>query len=239
MATLRATVILNKLSGKPEDSIRNVWHFSTGSAIASNDMTSVGDGLVEFYQQLGTLLHGSVSRAVDAHAIEFAEVNRGSAGADDDVVSSLLATRKFQVIGAAAATLDLPSEVAICLSINGDLTGLNEEDGLIRPKARRRGRVYLGPFTTGVVGEEATTQRTIVLTGTRTKILDSYELAKTMWDGAAGRRIVQHIVYSRASANVYPVVGISVDDAFDTVRSRGEKRVTKDSRAVVPPVLVP
>jgi hypothetical protein len=238
MATLRATVILPKLSGKNEDACRNVWHFSTGGAIGAADTTAVGDGLVAFYQGISQLIASSVPRSGSASRIEFAEVTRGGAGASDDVVSSLIGTRTFGLTTAGSGTIDLPAECAIALSFRGDVAGLQEEAGLIRPKSRRRGRVFLGPLVALTSAKEAVTNRANVGNDERTLIVNSYlfNLLEAI-NGPA--RVVHHIVYSPTSNQVTPVTLVHVDDAFDTIRSRGEKSVLRSVGVVNQPALVP
>jgi hypothetical protein len=240
MANLRATVCLSKLSGKPEDEVCNVWHFATGGAIITADMDAVGLGLEGFYQQLAVILGKSVSRAALAHRIEFAEVTAGGVGPADDTVSTLIATRQFGTPNPGATGTDLPTECAIALSFRGDVTGLAEEGagGLIRPKSRKRGRVFLGPFTASVAQAEAVTNRIRVSATDRDYILNAYNAYLiAAIDGPA--RIVNHVVYSTMNATTAKVTNAHVDDAFDTIRSRGEKSDARTSLAVVQPALVP
>jgi hypothetical protein len=238
MATLRATVILTKASGKAEDACRNVWHFSTGAAIQQEDEEVVGNSLIAFYKALGSILGASLPRNAAVHRIELAEVTRGLPGAADDTVSTLIGTRPFALDLAAVGVIDMPSEVAIALSFRGDVVGLNEQVGIIRPKSRRRGRIFLGPVVAAAGVREAVTLRTRVHPDTRTAITNAYR--DQLIEGINGPgRIVNHIVYSPTSAQVTPVVVAHVDDAFDTIRSRGEKSLERTTQPVVQPPLIP
>jgi hypothetical protein len=241
MATLRSTVILNKLSGKPVDAVRNVWHFSTGGAIIQADIDSVHAGLSAFYQALSGFMARSIPRdPTNLHKIEHAEVTRSGPGGADDTVSSLIGTTSFSTTLAADSGINLPSEAAVVLSIRGDVAGLNEEEagGMVRPKARRRGRLYLGPWNGSASGEEPLTNRCRVHVLLRTAIKDAYlnQLIGAI-DGPA--RVVNHIVYSPTTSLVHPVVAIHIDDAFDTIRSRGEVALDRTSSDVVQAPLVP
>ncbi len=211
-----------------------------GGAIIADDMTSAGNALVAFYDALANLWAGSITRAVNGNRIDFAEVSRGAAGAADDTVSTLLATQPFTISAPAADTQDLPAECAVALSFNGVLTGLQEElpGGLVRPKSRRRGRVFLGPWIVGMSNREAVTNRAKVSAANMVRIVDAYTGPFTAAIDGPGR-IVNHVVYSPTTALTHAVVGLHCDDAFDTIRSRGEKSVVREERTVSQPPLVP
>jgi hypothetical protein len=91
--------------------------------------------------------------------------------------------------------------------------------GATRPRARDRGRVYIGPLSaSGCISQEATTLRPFVSDNLRNTLID------------AGRRLANFaglpatwVVWSRKAAAVHNVVALSVDDAFDTQRRRGER----------------
>jgi hypothetical protein len=240
MATLRATVCLSKISGKPEDEVCNVWHFATGGVITAADMTPVGDGLVALYNAIGSRLGGSVTRAALAHRIEFAQVTAGAAGPADDTVSALLGFRDFTIADGSIAVTDLPAEVAVALSFRGDVTDVAEEapGGLIRPRSRRRGRVFLGPWNATATAREASSFRAVVAPVVSEAIRTGYLALIDAINGPA--RVVNHVVYSPTSALTHVVTRIHVDDAFDTIRSRGEKALFRPvDEAVVQPNLVP
>jgi hypothetical protein len=239
MAILRATVVMQKLSSKPEDAIRNVWHFATGGLPVVADFTSIDLGLKAFYTGISSLLGSAIDRNGANNRIEISQVNAGAAGPADDTASSLLATSFFTMANPAASAVNLPSEAAIAMSIRGDVTGLAEElnSGFLRPKSRKRGRVFLGPLNSSVVGNDPVTFRPKVNLATRDQILASYTNFKNELDGPG--RIVHHVVYSTMNATTAPVVLTHVDDAFDTIRSRGEKAIDRSSQVVAQPPLVP
>lgn len=114
---------------------------------------------------------------------------------------------------------NLPNEVAVVLSFNSDLTGILEESGATRPRARHRGRVYFGPLHGGVADVEAVTSRVKVQAGFRSCL------------AGAGAQLMtsahRWCVWSRALSNVFEVVGGHVDDAFDTQRRRGQAPTTR------------
>lgn len=110
---------------------------------------------------------------------------------------------------------DLPNEVAGVLSFHANLTGLVEEVGDTRPKARRRGRVYIGPLVVPAV-----------TAGPNPKLSDEFrqclaEAAGSLRDNA-GAIGFDWSVWSRAANDLYTVVGGWTDNAPDSQRRRGQ-----------------
>jgi hypothetical protein len=118
------------------------------------------------------------------------------------------------------ASLCLPAEVAICMSYRGTLvSGSNA--------ARRRGRIFLGPVTTDVLLQETGEIR--VTSACTEGIAD---LANTLMN-AGDTSTWTWAVFSPTTAGAPPwsageltaatlsVVAGHVDNAFDTIRSRG------------------
>lgn len=98
----------------------------------------------------------------------------------------------------------LPREVAVCLSYH---TG--------GPGPRNRGRIYLGPLTSQAL-ETPAGAAPRVQTSLRTKIVDRAT------DMATNPSLeCTWVLWSRANAATYQIVGGWVDDAFDTQRRRG------------------
>jgi hypothetical protein len=137
---------------------------------------------------------------------------------------------------------DLPPEVAAKVSIHGDLTGLVEigpdatlptthraqEMGapatyvsFTKPKARRRGGFYFGPLGTAedILTQDATSQEVYLATPFITDLAIAYK--EGLMDG-----IHVPVVWSRREANVFPVVGVKVDNAVDIQRRRGNRNTT-------------
>lgn len=239
MPLIRATVILRKLTDIPEDAARNVWHFNTGPNPPGTYTTKVGEALEAFYDGISGGLGRSVQRNAgtlgSGPTVEMATVNFGTPGAGDDVVSELFATRIMGLTNPPSGT-SLPSECAVALSFRGNVDGLAEEEGNIRPKARRRGRIFLGPVNTGITEEDGSTGELRVLAGWRTVMLNSYNALVNRLGGADSPN-VQHVVYSPTTGAMFPVVAAHVDDAFDTIRSRGEKALSRSETAVTQPAL--
>ena len=119
-------------------------------------------------------------------------------------------------LGARSAAGPLPEECAIALSVTADIAGVVEKSGATRPRARRRGRLFLGPWAQNAVAGPV---------GGHTFI--DIDLQHSICFQAAAMRAgmleqdLEWGVWSRKDAVVRPVVGGFLDNAFDTIRSRG------------------
>jgi hypothetical protein len=137
---------------------------------------------------------------------------------------------------------DLPPEVAVKVSLHGDLTGVLEvgppvtvptthearREGapttttvISRPRARRRGGFYFGPLGTAedCLRLDPTSQEVYLGTNLITDLAVSYAAFHIGADDTP-------VVWSRREANVFPVVGVKVDDAVDIQRRRGNRNTT-------------
>lgn len=108
---------------------------------------------------------------------------------------------------------DMPEEVALCVSYKNTLANTV-------PRARRRGRIYISgwvearnaagrPDATAIPG----------LLNAYSGYVQAFNALGTLKAG----------VWSRTNATVYPVDTISVDNAWDTMRSRGSKATTRST----------
>lgn len=116
----------------------------------------------------------------------------------------------------------LPSEVSICLSYRGDY-GTDTEFGVgARPRARDRGRLFLGPWSTGAIVTDTVTKRPTVSSTMRDVIVRAAATLSTPTDP-------EWCVWSRRSGAFKPVTAGWCDDAFDVQRRRGEKAVARST----------
>lgn len=230
MSIMRATVVLNKKSGVPKDAARNVWHFFSPTADLAA-VNFIGSALAGFYTNFQLSLSPAIAHTANAHRIEVAEVIEGGPGEGDDVVSSLIGTYLFGTTGVdTTATNVLPNEVACVLSFRGDIAGVPEENGLLRPRSRRRGRVYLGPLKPNTVGVAPTTMEPRFTTAFRESVLDAYDALTSSL--ASSDAALRHTVYSRADGENRIVAQVSVDSEPDVVRRRGRKPELRTARSV-------
>lgn len=200
---LRATVTLPYLTNIPRDVTTNTFHFG----ITTSEADLVASWLVEFYNDsvpsgptIAALLSTHISRAADACTVEVYEL-------DDPEPRVPVHIEPF-TLGPATAGGNLPAEVALCASYQAPA-----EAGL--PQARRRGRIFLGPFkatvATSTSGEPARPNASVLVT-----IAEACErLAGKEGLGGGGWS-----VYSRVNDTSVGVTNGWVNNEFDTQRRR-------------------
>lgn len=154
---IRCQVSLNRDGGLPEDQTVNVWHFDGDDTVDAH-LDDLHDRLVTFYQSLsaqpwwaGSLAGTGVIKMYDM---------------ENPPHTPPVHEETFTM---AVGTSSLPAELAVCLSFQGALT-------TSEPMNRRRGRIYLGPFSQQALLDTA---------GTRKDVLVSPELVAAITDGAA------------------------------------------------------
>lgn len=226
----KAIVVLPPRSGMPEDQCVNDFYFNSNEASTSvvEDCDEIQSRLLEFYntvtapatKSISDFISDSVDRTVNAtktvfYAMDLADI---AAGWGSPVV-----TRSW-TIGAADASNAIPNEIAICMSYHGDLTDIPESavnptppPATIRPAARRRGRVYLGPWNLTVVGESADTLDAIP----NSTILTTIDAAATQLLTHQAGDLIDWVVWSPTGEVTHYVVGGYIDNAFDVQRRRG------------------
>lgn len=210
MTVLRVQAIIARDNGIPADECINTWHFRTGSdAPALDVMAAAFDQLGIFYAAIDTFLAGYVATPINFFAYNLA----------DPEPRVPMGTASLSIAPGSGAAF--PAEVAICLSYRASLvSGSNP--------ARRRGRIFLGPLDSdsGTTG----TSDTRIDSGVRSAIATAAE-ALALRTGASDD--ARWVVFSPTSAgpppwsegvleaNSFDVTFGYIDDAYDTVRSRG------------------
>jgi hypothetical protein len=140
----------------------------------------------------------------------------GTAAGSPANVSSLTA------LPAALDPNPLPSEVAICLSYHGSYGSDFEFSPGQRPRQRDRGRIFVGPLIRTVVDMDGTTHRPKPSGSVQTSLQQAAARLQ-----AALVPDITWVVWSRKNASVKAVTEVSVDDAFDTQRRRGERAIAR------------
>jgi hypothetical protein len=201
MAVYQFNVVFNGKSGLAEDKFVNTWHFSNSSA-TTTDFDNVRDMLKDFYDTADV---GSPVRTYLSADLLALTVNVTAYNLDDEKprAPAYESTWGPETFGSGSP---LPSEVALCMSYEGP-----RESG--SPQARRRNRIYLGPFKGGVIndgGRPSVTMTTdIMRAGSR---LHSASDASATWDWCA---------YSGTDNDWWEIAHVWVDNAWDTQRRRG------------------
>lgn len=220
MSEVLAVVCLAHKSGLPQDTMVNNFVFRTATTPPSTgEVDSIRDALIEFYNTGA----GSPSHAV-ANALSTV-VDRGTGVSlfkyylldghlDGSAHGSPFRTDTW-TIGSAVGTLtNFPSEVAVCLTYHtAYLTDPEFGTGGSRPRARDRGRIYLGPL-----------RNQIALLATDNEPVLDPDWAQAF--AAAASRLVADtdttwVQWSRKNVATNVVSSGWVDNAFDTQRRRG------------------
>jgi len=215
MTILRVQTIIPNDTLLPEDEAVNTWHFltvgvATPTAAANDAVTQLG----VFWA------------AIDANIANTTTTPMRFKVYDLQDVPPRIPILETTLSLTPSASTAYPNEVACCLSYRAEnLSGANP--------ARRRGRIYIGPLTTnaGTVGtgdvRVSSTLRS-ALANAASDIIVAGQTDDARW-----------VVFSPTLAGPPPwdagtleassadVVAGYIDDAFDTVRSRGLRPTTR------------
>lgn len=232
---LKATVVLPAVSALPEDNCVNSFYFRYNLADDdppdSTDIDDIQARLVGFYNdtQASTLevaenIGPQISRVASSARIDY----YWSPSVDDPLPwGSPIAMRSW-TLGTETNGEPLPAECAIVMSFHGDLTDVPQTapnpdppPATIRPAARMRGRVFLGPFNVNAIQEDGTTHESQVLTLYRTTIVQAgqalIDANTAAWSWHVWSQLGVDGIHS------FEVVNGWVDSAFDTQRRRGQR----------------
>lgn len=207
--------VMHAASGLPADDVINDWAFQFDHPPDSSELEDVCDNVGNFYTDPGANTHAvgeyisdQISRSA-THELQAWIITAPPLGSPDFTKDWL------GPIAFAAGAHGLPTECAGVLSFHADLTGVLEESGATRPRARRRGRVFIGPI--GSTAIDPDTPPYYLSTLFRQTLAQA---AVTLYDDAQTNGATWS-VWSRADALLRPVVGGWTDNAPDIQRRRG------------------
>jgi len=219
MALLRAVVTIPHISALAEDAVSNSFYFATPpTGPEPAGLENIRVDLNRFYNDPGEGEYPAkhLSPSLKGSDARLKVYNLGDPKPRPPILDVSLA---LATVGGSP----LPSEVAICLSFQAvKIAGT--------PQARRRGRIYLGPIRTAAVapGNVARVHGSAmggIRSSAKKLILESNGAGHYPW-------VVQSGLDVDGQAPTALVDNGWVDDAFDTIRRRGEKatlRLTFDS----------
>lgn len=245
MPLMRAQAILKHRSGLPRDNVVNVFHFETATEGAA-EAEDAADLVAEFYETgdpaVGFPIAGVLGYQIASvgHEIRVYPVDEPTGRDYRGEGMPPLFTRSMTFSGREPQVgRNLPSEVAVCLSYKNSSPSTE-------PPARRRGRLYIGPFleSAGVEEDEAGSEASRPTAALRQRILDAGEYL------ARGSGLPQWSIYSRPFAGraagekkrangtdlpaiparagqIHTITDLWVDNAWDTVRRRGERPTSR------------
>lgn len=216
-------VALNRISGIPTDASHNTFIFQNEASVPTEGEMDFCEAAVKgFYNNVHSpstipvagFFAQCVSRVSNAHTMTFYGFEPGindALGAPNKIINWTL-----QPIN--GNPVPYPPEVAVVLSLHANNSGFPEHaPGGARPKSRRRGRLYIGPLANSVAGTIGATQEQEVgqpyrdvLGGAAAALVAASMGASLPWS-----------IWSRVNGSLSFVVGGFVDNAFDTLRSRG------------------
>lgn len=200
MANVKCTVSLQMVSGIAADKSVNVFHFISDKVPATN--AAILTALQAFYNQIGTKFGGSVAQ--NGHTVQMYDL------ADPQPRAPFYSTT-FGLTSAPTGN-SLPQEVALCLSFQG-----NRVSG--ESQARRRGRVYIGPFSSSQVdssGRPVSALVSSLVTAGAGLLAAANAAPEWQWG-----------IWSTVDNEMVTVTNGWVDNAFDTQRRRGLDPTTR------------
>jgi hypothetical protein len=226
-----ATVTLTHKSGFAEDSFVNTFAIRRPTVIGTTpSLGDISTALANFYNgsdagtsPLSSLLGPGISRAPSACPIRIYDITGkldGSPHGSPIFVDAM-------TLGLNEQSSAMPEETSLVLTtrgLNWEQAAVESADGpdagtaVDRPRQRRSGRIYVGPFTgqaMSVVDSKARpgqiTQDAVLTSGVRLKL--------ALRDRASGP--YRWSVWSRKDAQLYEIEDVQVDNAWDTQRRRG------------------
>lgn len=220
MGVKRVQVTSQGVSMQPEDRYVNVFYFQ--DAPPPGDLATLCAAVEGFYKDVPAGSSTPVMHYLSGIS-GYAGSNIRVYDLDDPMPRAPLIDWPMSVGGhAGSSSKNLPDEVALCLSYSaGPASGL--------PIARRRGRVYIGPFSDnalrtgeGVSTESAPAQALMDV------IVDAASAMRSIAEGAG----YSWSVWSPTDQLATTIVDWHVDNAWDTQRRRGNKPTARVSDSV-------
>lgn len=243
MSPMLVVVELQNINGIPADSVTNSWAIAGPTpSNGSGEWAQVQQHVHAFYNAgaapgpVGAYISPGVSRVALACKTRLYDLTNALGEGDDH--GSPIANHAFTLPVAGGAT-PIPHECSAVLTLEGvgrstaqveipDPTPepRDEFDTRLaltdRPKARRTGRVFIGPLSTIAMQDDSDQSRPHpdLLTAMRNAAvaLDTALKAMNPVEGEIGLG-----VWSRQGQTVHFIEAVSTDNAFDTQRRRGVK----------------
>jgi hypothetical protein len=221
-----AQVVLHHRSNLAKDQVVNTFAFNVaGAPVASADFDNIKAALIDFYNtapsghnSIAGILAPCIDRIVPADIRYYdltGHLDGTAHGSPERIDTFVLGDMITGGVG-------YPSELAVCMSFHSLYGGDVEFAPGSRPRARDRGRVYIGPLVRSVGDQDALTQAIRVSQTTRETVVQ------------AGGRLrataaINWSVWSRKAAALKVATLVSCDDAFDVQRRRGEAPLVRTS----------
>lgn len=216
MVATRAVVTIPAVSGVARDAVKFDFAFANPSA-------SLAANIVTFFSYVNPTWSTSLSAFLSP---TLAHASAGCLLQEYDITGHLDGSATghppynqttFTLPGGGGSPL--PSELSVVISYHADFTGIPEHGPGTRPRARYRGRLYVGPMATSALGSDSSSHRPTVAQNCRETLAAAaghFSSLEPTWS-----------VWSRRDAALRQITQGSVDDAWDVQRRRGEDPVTR------------
>lgn len=221
--TTRVTVSIPRDSGLEEDRTTNTFHFRTltGGVLASGQVDAVAAALEAFYDDVppapATVKLSDFLSALNANPVTLDFYQLPAVSGPTGVP---YAQRTFNATWRnVGSSDDTPEENAVCLSYR-KVAGVGEN------QKRMRGRIYLGPMSTSAW--EVSGGRVRVATSLQHTLTQAAK--KLQEDVRAIGVNFDWVVHSPTTWDDHVIEEFWVDNAVDTIRSRG---ASPDARVTV------
>lgn len=198
-------------TGVTADEAQNTWAFTAPGAVVADDLAAIEAAMQTFYRAIQGYLSPALGTA--PYMKIYSAVNALELSPPLDVLGAPLVIHPFTWSGGFSGTQQI-EEASIALSFHGDYGTAAEFVGKTRPRARHRGRVYLGPLNTSSVSVDSGTHHTKVADAVLTAVAGAAATLRS----ASG---CTWSIWSRTNKAFYTVTAGWVDNAFDTQRRRG------------------
>lgn len=214
MTTYFAQAAAHRKTGIPADDAVNTWCFQSNSMIpVEEQITAIFSAMGAFYNAIDLYLSPVLTGTGTMKIYDLADPEPRTPIAEQSGTF-------FSPTGQ-----PIPEEIAVCLSFHGIY-----ESG--EPKARRRGRVYVGPLSANAFDATVDPDRTYV----NPEMIEALHQAQSEMFDILSAENVLHCVWSRADNEFYDVTTYWVDNALDVQRRRGPAATSRTSWAWdVPP----
>lgn len=214
-------------SGLPEDRFVNTFHVVPATTdLTSGQLESLATATKEFFKPAAS---SGLSAYYSNRVLGIGRTVRIYDLADTKPRAPIYEFTDSAVPWTSQASNSIPNEVALCLSYEApQVSGT--------PQARRRGRIYLGPFNTGTFSGNSYTDECRPVTAVMTAMLAA---AQVYWDACAAAGAAW-CVYSPSNdtgqnggaGSAAIITSISVDNSFDTQRRRGVGPTVKTTQSI-------
>jgi len=239
MGFYRAQAVFAAFTGIPADAVVNSFHITTptdDAALVEDVAELVRDFYVAEKGGQGDPVANYLGHAIAdvGHQIKMYKLAVATGKTTPQEGAPPVHIEVFDFVGRGAAANGLPSEVAVCLSYKSD-----EEPTV--PMRQKRGRIYIGPLKiAGVLSADATRVERPNPLGVNANLIAGAVALRADLEALGCEWVIYSRPYEGRDAiprvgkpdlpaipardgSLYRIDHFWVDDAFDTVRRRGQK----------------